>query len=51
MKKRKQKRSFLRVRLPIIRQRGESHEPKKGGKYKRNQEKKKIREELESELE
>ena len=50
MKKRKQKPAYLRVRLPAIKTAGGgAHQPEKGGKYRRNQEKDKARSEIEAE--
>lgn len=46
MRKKKQKSIYLRVRLPQIRQTGGFHRSDKGGKYRRDQEKEKIRKEI-----
>ena len=49
MRKKKQKPVYLRVRLPQIRQTGGVHQPEKGGKHRRGQEKEKTRKEIEAE--
>lgn len=51
MKKKKLKPVYLRVRLPIIKQTGGAIQPAKGGKYRRGQEKTKIRREVRAEFE
>jgi hypothetical protein len=41
---------YLRIRLPAIRQTGGTHQPAKGGKYRRGKEKKGTRREIQAEL-
>lgn len=48
-KKKKLKPVYLRVRLPMIRQTGGVHTPDKGGRYRRNAEKGKVRKEIRDE--
>ena len=49
-RKKKHKPAFMSIRLPAIRQTGGDHNPAKGGKYRRNLEKDKIRKEIKTEL-
>lgn len=51
MKKQKKKPLFLTIRLPVITKTGGAHEPAKGGKYHRGQEKDKTRKEIKAEFE
>ncbi|MBI2064787.1 MAG: hypothetical protein HYT62_01895 [Candidatus Yanofskybacteria bacterium] len=51
MKKKKQKSMYLKVRLPAIKRAGGgAHQPTKGGKYRRGQEKESSRKDIRAEL-
>ena len=49
MRTKKQKPAYLKVRLPAINKTGGAHQPAKGGRYRRGQEKDKIRKEIQAE--
>ncbi len=50
MRKKKLKPVYLRVRLPAIKTAGGGvHQPAKGGRYRRGQEKEKVRREIQAE--
>lgn len=49
MKKKNKKPLFLTIRLPAIGKTGGAHDPAKGGKYRRGQEKEKTRKEIQAE--
>ncbi len=48
--KKKVKPVYLRIRLSPIRQIGGTHQPLKGGKYRRGSEKEKVRRDIKAEL-
>ena len=48
--KKKQKPAYMRVRLPAIQKTGGAHQPAKGGRYRRSQEKQNARREAKAEL-
>ena len=46
----KHKPAYMRIRLPIIQKTGGTHQPAKGGKYRRDKEKDKTRQEIQTDL-
>ncbi|KKT81185.1 MAG: hypothetical protein UW79_C0024G0008 [Candidatus Yanofskybacteria bacterium GW2011_GWA2_44_9] len=51
MKKKRVKKAYQKIRIPLPRQTGGFHVADKGGKYRRTAEKDKIRQEVKAELE